>query len=451
MELLVVIMNKINNLFSIVIYFLLGDSYLAYKNPEKLFKELDKRASQVESNIGIAYLGPPLSFIPQIVYIKNSQRRLFAMVSDYGQSKNHYDETARAPLKIVEQLIGSETLTTMQGLKAVHEKKIFKHYLNNVNELHQISLATVNEYIRAETVVSFPILINQIVNIILSKAVFGINQTISEQQTREVREIGSLMTKLHLSATDIKKGHERLQKVSTVLLTARIENPINRNKYVAKFSGVTDLNTPNQDIMLSTLAEKNIAGSLLASTNLADMIMQTLNAIEIKQSIKDKLLQELEKDHSDLQSLKQLPYLNLIYLEAQRLFSPSIIARKTSKKFTFFTENKKEYSIPAHSFLIAPIRARHLDPTFWSDPQAFSPERFLIDKEKKIKHLMAFSDGQRACPAKYGLSEVIFKTFISTFAKKVLNFKLDIPVEEISEHALNTSWSQNYNTTFNMR
>ena len=111
---------------------------------------------------------------------------------------------------------------------------------------------------------------------------------------------------------------------------------------------------------------------------------------EIDEHVGDKnLIQESD--------LNQLPYLNCVIKESQRMYPAGPITPHESSTECMVGG----YRIPRGTMLLVNIWAIQNDPRVWEEPRKFMPERFEEGVEMEDKHgfkLMPFGSGRRGCP-----------------------------------------------------
>lgn len=434
----------------------IGDAYLAWSDPEALFEELEKRSWESGTNIGIGHLGPVWqNWLPKFYWVSGSDKSSFHQIAEYGEQPSRPDITARRNFDVVKKLVGLSTVSNLHGDEAMEEKKRLKTHLaaaSSSEETYQFCRDTLITLIHEQDgqVENFPVLINRLIFTILGKTVFGIKTDLDASYIPEFMKMSRLITQPWPSAKALQEANGRLRAISAELLQNSSDS-IDKSKYVADHAQLDDYATEEEKI--EKLSSENIAASFIASTNIADLIMKTIAMIGSREDVKEKLVSAMADWDGDLETLDSIEYLELLYLEAQRLFSPSLIARRNAARFTLVTKNEEgeiqNTSIPPNSYLFAPIRPRHLDPHLWDDPQEFIPERFAGEEgEKRRKLLVTFSDGMRSCPAKFGYTRTLFKTLITEFFSQVNELKLNKLVEEIPVFSINTSWQQEYQAEF---
>ena len=98
--------------------------------------------------------------------------------------------------------------------------------------------------------------------------------------------------------------------------------------------------------------------------------------------------------------LERLPYLSAVIQEGLRLHAPATarLQRVSPDAALLYRDRstKKEWSIPAGTFVGMDVRTMNMNPTNFPEPHDFLPERW-IDNPRLDKHLMTFSKGARMC------------------------------------------------------
>jgi cytochrome P450 len=90
------------------------------------------------------------------------------------------------------------------------------------------------------------------------------------------------------------------------------------------------------------------------------------------------------------------------------------------------------YNVPKGTRVFANVWKLHRDPSIWSKPEKFSPERFInengeIDHESHQFEYLPFGLGRRACPGSMFATQVIF----ITLARLLHGFDLDLAMGEV--------------------
>ncbi|KAL3692409.1 hypothetical protein R1sor_006060 [Riccia sorocarpa] len=147
---------------------------------------------------------------------------------------------------------------------------------------------------------------------------------------------------------------------------------------------------------------------------------------------KEKLYREIEAvvgrravDESDV---PKLPYLSAVVKESLRVGNPGL---STLPHATSELRELGGYDIPTDAVIIFVLGSFHLDPTHWSEPSIFKPERFLENDldllGTKNFSFLPFGAGRRVCPASQLVvleMSVVVARLVQTFQwEKVPNVK----------------------------
>ncbi|KAL3692382.1 hypothetical protein R1sor_006033 [Riccia sorocarpa] len=148
--------------------------------------------------------------------------------------------------------------------------------------------------------------------------------------------------------------------------------------------------------------------------------------------VNEKLYREIEAvvgrravDESDL---PDLPYLSAVVRESLRVWNTGLVSLPHA---TSELRKLGGYDIPTDAVIIFVLESFHLDPTHWSEPLIFKPERFLENDldvlGTKSFSFLPFSAGRRVCPgtqlAMLEISVVVAR-LVQTFEwEKVPNVK----------------------------
>ncbi|KAF9600188.1 hypothetical protein IFM89_005012 [Coptis chinensis] len=143
-----------------------------------------------------------------------------------------------------------------------------------------------------------------------------------------------------------------------------------------------------------------LGGSDTTSVALTWVLSLLLNNRDILKKAQDELDQHVGKDRNVEDSdINNLVYLGAIVKESMRLYQVGpLIEREATHDC-----NIGGYHVKAGSRLLVNIWKVQQDPTLWSDPSEFRPERFLDGNSKmdvKGQHfeLIPFGSGRRMCP-----------------------------------------------------
>ncbi|KAI3468350.1 hypothetical protein Pfo_025013 [Paulownia fortunei] len=127
----------------------------------------------------------------------------------------------------------------------------------------------------------------------------------------------------------------------------------------------------------------------------------------------NKLLEELQREITDSNSVKeshisQLPYLNACIKETLRLHPPIAFVPHLASA----TCKVLNYTVPKGSLIMMNLWALGHDPNTWKDPYLFKPERFFdsdLDFHGQDFEYLPFGAGRRMCPGlHYATKQVHF-------------------------------------------
>jgi cytochrome P450 len=127
--------------------------------------------------------------------------------------------------------------------------------------------------------------------------------------------------------------------------------------------------------------------------------------------------------------IKNLVYLQAIVKETLRLYPPGPLLVPHEALEDCYIQG---YNVPKGTRVFANVWKLHRDPSIWSKPEKFSPERFInengeIDHESHQFEYLPFGLGRRACPGSIFATQVIF----ITLARLLHGFDLDLTMDEV--------------------
>ncbi|KAK5646140.1 hypothetical protein RI129_004604 [Pyrocoelia pectoralis] len=136
-----------------------------------------------------------------------------------------------------------------------------------------------------------------------------------------------------------------------------------------------------------------------------------LYGLALNQRVQETVVEEInsvlcnKSTDANYQDLQDMKYLEMVVKECLRLYPPvPIIARRMPKDTAI-----GEYILPKGTDVTINIRSLHLDPTYFPDPEKFSPERFTteIQSTRPAHSYIPFSAGPRNCLAqKFAMLEM---------------------------------------------
>lgn len=99
--------------------------------------------------------------------------------------------------------------------------------------------------------------------------------------------------------------------------------------------------------------------------------------------------------------IENLPYLSAVVYEALRLY-PAFVTRMQRVSpdeplyYGSHIGNNALWTIPAGACVSMQVRMTHMNPSIFSEPEKYRPERWL-ENPRLDRYLLAFSRGTRAC------------------------------------------------------
>jgi len=156
--------------------------------------------------------------------------------------------------------------------------------------------------------------------------------------------------------------------------------------------------TERDDVLSLLLSARHEDGSPMSDTELRDELMTLLTAghettaTALSWAI-ERLVRTptaMERVHAELE---QDAYLDAVVRETLRVRP---VITDVGRMLTRDAE-VAGHLLPAGTFVMAAIAALHVRPDLWSDPRAFSPERFLDDSDGEGFAWVPFGGGVRRC------------------------------------------------------
>ncbi|KAJ8759250.1 hypothetical protein K2173_006770 [Erythroxylum novogranatense] len=184
-----------------------------------------------------------------------------------------------------------------------------------------------------------------------------------------------------------------------------------------------------ESIIKATAMTFIIAGSDSSAITLTWMVCNLLNnrrCLELAQEELDsKVGRERVVEDSDIDNLQ---YLQAIIKETLRLYPPGPVAtpHEATQDCTLCG-----FDIPKGTRLVINLWKLHRDPSVWSDPEEFRPERFLtshanLDVYGQNHEYLPFGSGRRICP---GLN-LAMQVLQLSLARLLQAFELTTPCNE---------------------
>lgn len=189
-------------------------------------------------------------------------------------------------------------------------------------------------------------------------------------------------------------------------------------------------------IMLDMLSASMDTAASTIEWALSRLLQNPQAMKKVQQELEEVVGLERMVEESDLEKLR---YLDMVVKETFRLHpvAPLLLPHYSMEDCTV-----GGYDIPKNSRIMVNVRAIGRDPSSWSDPEKFIPERFVgrdIDVRGQHFELIPFGSGRRGCPGlQLGLIQVqlIVAQLVHCFDLKLPNDMLPEELDMTEEFAL---------------
>ncbi|MEM9553215.1 MAG: cytochrome P450 [Acidobacteriota bacterium] len=135
---------------------------------------------------------------------------------------------------------------------------------------------------------------------------------------------------------------------------------------------------------LQKVLDETIANLVGGSETTIILMAWTLYYLVQEPAVEAKLLDEIAAVVGDevptLEHLKRMPYLKLVITEALRLRSPAYV----SSRMTTRDVSLGGFRLENDTMVFVSQYVTHRDPSIWSEPEAFRPERFAEDSPEAL-------------------------------------------------------------------
>ncbi|KAL0736218.1 hypothetical protein Bca4012_012428 [Brassica carinata] len=166
-----------------------------------------------------------------------------------------------------------------------------------------------------------------------------------------------------------------------------------------------------EDDMIAVLWEMIFRGTdttaLLTEWTMAELVLNPNVQAKLRDEVRTAVSDRAEVSDADL---AKLPYLNAVLKETLRLHPPGPLL-SWARLSTSDVQLSNGMVVPKGTTAMVNMWAITHDPTVWSDPLQFNPERFIGNADVDIRggdlRLAPFGAGRRVCPGKnMGLATV---------------------------------------------
>ncbi|XP_051143650.1 cytochrome P450 CYP82J17-like [Andrographis paniculata] len=181
----------------------------------------------------------------------------------------------------------------------------------------------------------------------------------------------------------------------------------------------------HKTIIKATISGLILAGSDTTSVHMTWIVSLLLNNDQVMQRARAEISEKVGNERWVQESdIKNLVYLHAIVKEALRLYPPGPLAVPHE---AIEDCNISGYDIPKGTRVMVNLWKLHRDPSMWTDPDRFVPERFLmenpgVDFSGHHHEFIPFGSGRRACP---GASFAMQVTYL-TIARLLQGFDITI-------------------------
>lgn len=116
-----------------------------------------------------------------------------------------------------------------------------------------------------------------------------------------------------------------------------------------------------------------LAGHKTSSVALSWILYHLAMFPYAQEKLRREIRETINGKEAGWENYESMKYLTAVINESMRLRPPAAVWRRE----VIQDDNMLGYNIPAKSMIIIPPYVLHRKPEYWSDPEIFSPERFL--------------------------------------------------------------------------
>ncbi|XP_047940837.1 premnaspirodiene oxygenase-like [Salvia hispanica] len=181
----------------------------------------------------------------------------------------------------------------------------------------------------------------------------------------------------------------------------------------------------HNDNIKAVLYDIFLGGTDTSSTTIDWTMVELMRQPRVMAKAQDEVRQVMKGynvEHNDGDVVYNFKYLKLVIKETLRLHPPAPLLPRACMD----EQVVNGYTISVGEMVFVNIWAMHRDPSYWNDPEKFSPERFenqSVDFVGGDYHFLPFGTGKRMCPGMtFGLA-----TVESALAQLLYNFDWKLP------------------------
>ncbi|KAF7825840.1 cytochrome P450 82C4-like [Senna tora] len=172
-----------------------------------------------------------------------------------------------------------------------------------------------------------------------------------------------------------------------------------------------------------TIIKANVLNLILAGADTTSINMTWMLSLLLTNKHALKRAQEEIDVHVGKQrwaqtsDIRNLTYLQAVAKETLRLYPPGplLVPHEASQDCTI-----SGYLIPKGTRVFANVWKLHRDPSIWSQPERFEPERFISNNNNNNFEYLPFGCGRRACPG----SALAMQVSLLTMARLLQGFEI---------------------------
>ncbi|KAF5353638.1 hypothetical protein D9757_012449 [Collybiopsis confluens] len=160
-----------------------------------------------------------------------------------------------------------------------------------------------------------------------------------------------------------------------------------------------------------------LAGADTTGSSISSFLLAMIKYPEVQAKAQAEIDHVVGQDRLPIfEDRESLPYVESVYREVMRLYPPVPLGvSHVSIEDDFY----RDYYIPKGCAVFANIWAINRDPSLYSDPDTFRPERFLDSPKgpfRSINDITAFGFGRRVCPGRYMAEDSVWLAIASVLA-----------------------------------